>query len=172
MRKCGGLPVNMDLSGLTYRKDPLPYDREIIREIVDSTGFFSEEEVEIAVELVDERLSKGIPSGYHFLFAESDGRVIGYTCFGPIPGTMESYDLYWIAVRNDLRGAGIGRKLMQAAETEILSMGGKRIYVDTSSRDLYKPTHAFYLNSGYKEEALLKDFYSPGDDKLIFVKVI
>jgi len=41
-----------------------------VRGIVESSGFFSAEEVEIAVQLVQERLTKGIQSGYHFLFAE------------------------------------------------------------------------------------------------------
>ena len=34
-------------------------DPKNIREIVSSTGFFSEEEVKIAVELAEERLTKG-----------------------------------------------------------------------------------------------------------------
>ena len=84
-----------------WREEPISSDVESIRGIVSSTDFFSLEERSIAEELAEERLTKGVSSGYHFLFAEGEGTVIGYACFGPIPGTRESYDLYWIAVRND-----------------------------------------------------------------------
>ena len=50
-----------------------------IREIVSSTNFFNDEEVGIAVELVEERLDKGEASGYHFLFAEIDGKTSSHS---------------------------------------------------------------------------------------------
>ena len=39
-------------------------------EIVQSTGFFYDHEIEIAVELVTERLTHGESTGYYFVFAE------------------------------------------------------------------------------------------------------
>ncbi|MFH2049132.1 MAG: GNAT family N-acetyltransferase [bacterium] len=99
--------------------------------------FFSQDEIDIAVELVTERLEKGIESGYHFIFAEIDGKTIGYSCFGPIPATQESYDLYWIAVHNDYRGAGIGKQLLTISEEAIHRLGGGRVYIETSGRDQY-----------------------------------
>ena len=124
----------------------------------------------MAVELVQENLSKGESSGYYFLFVEINERVVGYCCYGPIPCTKESYDLYWIAVLHEFRGQGIGRELLASTEKKIGEMGGRRIYVDTSSLDQYEPTRSFYRAKGYKEEAALKDFYSPEDDKIIYVK--
>jgi hypothetical protein len=61
---------------------------------------------------------------------------------------------------------------MDKAETAIRKLDGKRIYIETSSRDQYKTTRAFYEACGYRKEAVLRDFYSPGDDKVIYVKVI
>ena len=98
--------------------------------------------------------------------------MIGYACFGPIPGTKQSYDLYWIAVENDVRGSGLGKEILGKAEQRISELGGKRIYVETSSREQYKPTQAFYSKCGYAKEAVLNDFYSPGDDKSIYVKAM
>ena len=124
----------------------------------------------MAVELVRERLDKGEKSGYYFIFGETDGTMAGYACYGPIAGTQCSFDLYWIAVDNGMRGGGIGSLLLKKAEAAILGMGGGRVYVETSSRDQYEPTRAFYLRNGYRLEADLKDFYAPGDSKIIFVK--
>lgn len=160
----------MNFKGISYRDKPIPYDVDSILNIVKSSGFFSTEEVEMAVELVQENLSKGESSGYYFLFVEINERIVGYSCYGPIPCTKESYDLYWIAVLHDFRSRGIGRELLERTEKKIEEMGGKRIYVDTSSRDQYEPTRSFYRAGGYEQEAVLKDFYSPGDDKVIYVK--
>lgn len=161
--------INMEI---TYRTDVRPSDRDDIRRLVESTGFFSEAEIGIAVELVEERLSKGLQSGYRFLFAELSGDTIGYTCYGPIPGVLNRYDLYWIVVHDDFHRSGTGKSLMAHTEARIEKLGGQRIYIDTSSKDQYRTTRMFYDACGFREEAILKDFYGPGDDKVIYVKVI
>ncbi len=160
---------NRELSPL-FREEAKSEDPQAVGRLVRATGFFSEEENGIAVELVEERLAKGDASGYFFLFAEEQNRLVGYTCFGPIPGTMHSFDLYWIAVDPGQQGRGLGRKLMAMSERLIVQRGGMRLYADTSSRSQYEPTRSFYLSCGYLQEALLADFYAPGDGKVIFVK--
>jgi GNAT superfamily N-acetyltransferase len=140
--------------------------------IVRSSGFFSPREVEVAAELVKERAAKGLSSGYYFLFAEKQNDLAGYTCFGPIPCTAESFDIYWIAVSEPLRRLGLGKALLQKTEDNILGMGGKRVYIETSSRAQYAPTHAFYSRCGYIEAACLEHFYAPHDHKIIFLKVL
>jgi GNAT superfamily N-acetyltransferase len=134
----------MMADSITYRKEVIPEDRLAVGRLVRTTGFFSEEEIGIAVELVEERLAKGDVSGYFFLFAEAGDRLIGYACFGPIPGTLHSFDLYWIAVDPGEQGRGVGRKLMAMSETLMAQRGGMQVYADTSSRPQYEPTRAFY----------------------------
>jgi len=160
------------LSTITYREEPKPSDCSAVRSVVESTGFFYPYETDVAVELVEERLQKGVASGYHFLFAEEAGMLIGYSCYGPIPCTKESYDLYWIAVENRYQGLGLGKELLTKTESLVAEQGGRRIYVETSSRPQYLPTRAFYERCGYKADAVLEDFYAPGDDKVIYVKVL
>lgn len=156
----------------TYRQEVRPEDRDVVHRQVRSTGFFSEEEHLIAVELVDERLAKGEASGYFFLFAEEGDQLLGYTCFGPIAGTLHSYDLYWIVVDPKAQGRGLGKQLMAESERLMAERGARRVYADTSSRPQYEATRAFYLACGYVQEALLADFYAPGDGKAIFVKIL
>jgi D-alanine-D-alanine ligase len=171
-RKLPGSCPSVSAESITYRNEVRQTDLESIRDIVESSGFFSAEEVEVAVQLAEERLAKGAASGYEFLFAQQEGDVIGYACFGLIPATAASYELYWIAVHNRFRRAGIGKSLLAKAEREIVRLGGRRIYLDTSSRAQYEPTRAFYRSHGYQQEAILKDFYSSGDAKIVFVKEI
>lgn len=157
--------------GVEYRDAVVEEDICTIRRLVDSSGFFSQEEVELAVELLRERLEKGRNSGYEFLFAERDGLALAYTCFGRIPCTVKSFDLYWIAVADNVRGQGLGHTLLRKTEEAIVAMGGRRIYAETSSRAQYLPTHVFYRSCGYHEEAFLEDFYAPLDGKLVYCKI-
>ena len=156
----------------TLREQVRPSDRQEVRSILESSGFFYPAEVEVAVELVEERLAKGEASGYFFLFADGPQGTLGYACFGPIALTRASYDLFWIAVRQDHRRRGLGRQLLAASERAIRGRGGRRVYVETSSRPQYEPTRQFYMRCGYRVEAVLEEFYGPGDGKIVFVKVL
>jgi len=143
-----------------------------VREIVRSTGFFNDAEIEVAVELVDERLANGLESDYFFIFAEVEGRTVGYVCYGPIPATAASYDLYWIAVHESQCGKGLGRLLLEKTEQAVKELKGSRIYIGTSSREQYVHTRTFYENNAYKLEAVLEEFYAPADSKCIYVKAL
>lgn len=155
---------------LHFREEVRADDLERVREIVTSTGFFYAHEVAVAVELVQERLNKGLASGYHFLFAERDSQTVGYCCYGPIACTEGSFDVFWIAVHNQCRSQGVGKILLRETERLIAGLGGRCIWVETSGQEKYQPTRDFYVRARYQLEAVLKDFYGPGDDKLIFVK--
>ncbi len=162
----------MNVVMIGFRSTVTEKDLQWVREITDSTGFFYPEEVDTAVELVEDRLAKGPRCGYHFLFAEQDGETVGYTSFGPIACTRESYDLYWIVVSGKYRGRGLGTQLLEQSEEAIASLGGTRVYIETSARPLYEPTRAFYLARGYTQIAELEDFYAPGDAKAMYLKVL
>ncbi len=162
----------LEMNNITWREEPVSEDIGNIVRIVESTCFFNDEELAVAAELVGERLNKGTASGYYFIFAEIKGNVTGYSCYGPVPGTLNSFDLYWIAVADESRGAGLGRAIINKTEQKINSMDGKKIYIETSSKELYIPTRIFYENCGYTAEAFLKDYYAPSDDKIIYVKTL
>ena len=164
--------MSMMMLNVTFRQDVRPSDRRAVMELVEATGFFSDHETAIAVELVDERLERGDASGYHFLFAEAEGEMIGYACHGPVPATRCSYDIYWMAVHPDFQRQGLGRELLARTESLIREQGGRQIYMDTSGRAQYEPTRLLYEGRGYRQAAHLPDYYAPGDAKIIYVKVI
>jgi D-alanine-D-alanine ligase len=159
-------------SSLVLRYEPRAEDREVIRRIVTSTGVFNQVEIDVAVELLDERLAKGPVSGYEFIFAEVQGEVVGYACYGPIALTVGSYDLFWIAVDKTRHARGVGKRLLARCEELIREAGGRKVYAETSGRAAYEPTRTFYHRTQYEREAVLKDFYAPGDDKVVFVKTL
>ena len=163
-------PSGHGRNGLEWRSAVMADDPGRVRSLVASTGFFNAAEVEIAGELVQERLVKGIRSGYHFILAERGSALVAYACYGPIEGTQGSFDLYWIAVAPEEQGKGLGPQVFARAEAAMRKAGAKHIYADTSTADRYAGTRGFYQRMGFEEEARLTDFYGPGDGKVIYVK--
>lgn len=160
---------------MKWRTSPRDSDAAAVRSLVAGTGFFSAEEVDVAVELVDETLSRGKASDYEFVFVDSPeraGELLGYACFGPIPATASSFDLYWIAVAPASQGSGIGRKLLGESERLAREQGAARMFVDTAGRAQYASTRAFYERMGYHKAAVLDDFFAPGDGKVIYAKTL
>jgi ribosomal protein S18 acetylase RimI-like enzyme len=154
------------MSEWVFRDHVVEDDRRSVRDIVGSTGFFSAEEVDVAEELVRERLQKGADSGYLFVFAQyTDGQVHGYACFGPVPCPINCS-----APRRDGRGRGLGKALMAEGERQLGATGGGKLIAETSSREQYAPTQAFYRSCGFREEARIRDYYAPGEDILYFTK--
>jgi GNAT superfamily N-acetyltransferase len=160
----------MNLNDIIYRESVRFEDINRVAEIVRSTHYFREDEIIIARELIEEAFNKGKGSGYEFLFAENDGITSAYSCYGLIPCSLVSFDLYWIVTHNDFRGMGIGRRLLEKTEENIWSRGGKTIYVETSSKDQYISTRIFYEKNNYILKARFEDFYDVGDDKCIYIK--
>jgi D-alanine-D-alanine ligase len=159
-------------SRVRTRTHPRHSDLRALRRLVESTGVFYPEEIEIAMELLEERLRRGARSGYEFIFADRAGELVGYCAWGAVPLTKGSYDLYWIAVAPEAQGLGLGRQLMRLAELAVAKLGGGRVYIETSSRAAYVRTRRFYRAAGYKQAARLPHFYARGDHKVVFYKTI
>lgn len=160
---------------MNWRDELLASDRQAVLDLVVSTGFFSEDEQRIAVELVDEALVRGAASGYEFIFADVPGNDVGlrgYACFGPITACAGEFDLYWIAVSPEYQRHGLGRALIAEAERRMRARGAASIYIDTSGRDQYWPTRDFYERTGYAVHEVIRNFYAPGDDKVIYRKTV
>lgn len=147
-------------------------DRPDIVRILEGTQAFTPVDVQVAIELLDCYLEAGIGSGYHIWLAELDGRAAGYICYGPTPLTTGTWDVYWIATEPDLKGHGIGTALLNFAEQEIRQAAGRMILIETASNPLYLEARRFYLARGYIIVSSIPDFYSPGDNKITFRKLI
>jgi ribosomal protein S18 acetylase RimI-like enzyme len=132
---------------------------------------FPAQERRIAVEMLHETLADA-DDPYQCVVAVQSGTIAGYACFGSIPLTRGSFDLYWIAVHPDHQGCGIGARLLRRCEREIARQGGRLILIETSGRAVYAPTRGFYERMDYATVARIVDFYKPGDDKFVYVKYI
>lgn len=147
-----------------------PTDRPVLEGILRSDGTFRDDEVDVALELVDDALANA-ESDYWFRIAVRDGQAAGYICFGPTPMTACTYDLYWIVVHAEHRGHGIARALIEDMEAALLAKGPRaQIRVETSQSEGYGAARKLYENLGYPETARFANFYSAGDDLIVFYK--
>ena len=146
-------------------------DREAVRILLEGTEAFKTHEVDVAMELVDIALAQPSEDDYRpFVLVEEDGTVAAYACFGKNEMTAATYDLYWVATRADRMGRGHGRRIVAFVEEEIRKEGGRLLVIETSSKESYGETRAFYEKIGCTLAAQLPDYYDEGDDKLIYLK--
>lgn len=147
-------------------------DGSQILHLTAAAGVFKPGEVACVRELWDAYLRQGEASGYVFLVYKNGNRPLGYACFGPHPLTEGTFDLYWIAVDSEARGQGVGHALLARVEDEVCARGGRMLVVETSGTPAYAPARRLYESCGYRYEAVVHDFYAPGDDLIVFGKPI
>ena len=162
--------MKQEFKSKNFRKTVVPSDSMSITQILKSTGFFKPYEIDVAIELIEERLKNGVGCGYQFYFLEIEGRTVAYGCYGEIPCTIKNYDLYWLAVDNNYRNNGLGGLLLEKIEADIKAHAGRGIYIETSNKELYAPTIAFYEKCNYQQVALFNDFYDINDNKAVYYK--
>ncbi len=117
-----------------------------------------------------DRVAGDLPD-YTSIVACDHDTVIGWVAFGQRPCTDGTYDCYWIVVDPARHGAGIGTQLIEAMERR-LSDRARLIVAETSGRSEYAPTRTFYERVGYRAQSRIPDFYSDGDDLVVFVKYL
>lgn len=149
-------------------------DRESVLQLLHETDMFTAEEEQVASELIDTYLYVPQQEDYLIDVVEEEeaaaAKIMGYSCYGPTPLTDATVDLYWIAVRPSHHHKGYGKALVNHMETAIRKRGGRLIIIETSSLDKYAPTRQFYLRLGYEESARIRDYYKPGDHRVIYCK--
>ena len=155
--------------GVTVR-DFSPADRPAAAEALKACRAFNEEEIRVALQVLDEALEGGADAGYALFAAERDGRVCGYVCAGSTPLTASTWHVYWICVHPAAARTGAGRALEARLEAFVGSRGGQRLVVETSGRAEYARARRFYEKAGYEGVGRIPDFYGAGDDCVLYCK--
>lgn len=150
-------------------------DREKIKKILIDTNNFSDDEVSIALELLDVYLNNPGQKDYEIFVEVNDEdtkELNGYVCIGPRPLTEGTYDLYWIAVNPKIQSRGVGSKLVLYIEEHIKSKGGYLVLIETSGKPSYEKERKFYEKNSYKKAVELEHFYKKNDSLVIYSKYL
>lgn len=101
--------------------------------------------------------------------------MIGGAYFGPESHSDRVWNLYFLAVTRAHQGGGTGSALVAWVEANLRQRGNdvaKLLLIETSSLQSFDPTRAFYQKLGYVEEARIREYYGPGEDKVVFWKLL
>lgn len=148
-------------------------DRDRVEAMTRAVGLFWDHEVPIALEVFDDATGGNatgtVDPDYETAGALVDGRLQGWAVWGPRPGEAGTFDLYWIVVDPAIQGRGIGGRLLEEMDRRIAGRVG-RVVVETSGREDYRGTRAFYEARGYLAIDRIADHYAPGDDQVVYEK--
>jgi len=147
-------------------------DRNKIEKILLDTKNFNDDEIKIAMELIDIYLNNEDQKDYE-IFVDCDNDVVnGYICIGPRPLTVGTYDLYWIAVNPFVQARGIGSGLIKYIEDYLKEKSARLILIETSGKQGYEKERKFYEKNLYDMFVEIKDFYNVGDSLVVYGKYI
>jgi len=114
--------------------------------------------------MFQEELAK-IPSTLYVLKEAPGKRVLGYSCFWSLSGELQ---LVNIAVRPDLRGQGLGGKLLNHLLLEAESREAEKIFLEVRSSNW--AAIGLYERLGFKVLYRRPRYYTPeGEDALVMV---
>lgn len=133
--------------------------------ILDATGLFP---AELLPDMAEPYLSGTQP--HIWLVADTGTELHGFAYCEPERITDGTYNLLAIAVNPERQSAGVGRSLVAAVEQAVRDLNGRVLLVETSSLSEFERTRRFYDQLAFSREAVIRDFYSEGDDKVVFWK--
>ncbi len=141
-------------------------DLKGLKEVLDSSELFPSHYLDDMI--ADYFMNPETQAIWFTCITDGTHSAIGYCA--PEKFTNGTYNLYAIAVKKELQRKGIGKAMMKFIE-EFLRKGEKRILIiDTSSDRQYDLTRKFYKDLNYDLEAVIKDFWNEGEDKITFLK--
>jgi ribosomal protein S18 acetylase RimI-like enzyme len=151
----------------------LPTDTPVLLVLAEETGVFKPHEITALHEVLDDYFEGNQDEGHISVTYELEGAILGFAYYAPASMTVCSWYLYWIAVGKGAQGRGVGGELLRFVEDDIRRrQPGAAFFIETSSLPHYEPTRRFYLKNGYEQEAVLRDYYAPGDNMIVFRKVL
>ena len=156
--------------GTPLLRPTVPCDDAALIALTDGTGVFKPHEIETLAEVLDDYHRDGAVYGHDCRTLLVDGEIVGFAYAAPVAMTDRTWELWWIAVRADSHGRGLGRWLLDRIEQLAIQQTARLLLIETSSLPTYESTRQFYLKRGYRHLATLPDYYSDGDDKVIFGK--
>jgi ribosomal protein S18 acetylase RimI-like enzyme len=136
-----------------------------------ASGLFPANDTEVVDKMLADYFGSNMDEG-HACVIDEDVEPLGVAYYQPALAADRTWYLTMIAVRRDDQGKGRGTALMRHVEHALQTNGDRLLLVETSGLPDFERTRAFYAKCGYDQEARIRDFYAPGDDMVLFRKVL
>ena len=141
-------------------------DIDGLKNVLDSCGLFPSEYLD---EMISDYFINSDTQDIWFTYIDNDRPVsIGYCV--PEKLTNGTYNLLAIGVTENSQRKGIANEMMNYIERQLKSKDGRILIVETSSDDAQVGARNLYKKIGYTQEAVIRDFWNDGEDKIVFWK--
>ena len=141
-------------------------DMSELKKVVDSSELFPSEYLD---EMISDYFNNSDTEEIWFTYIDNNmPSAIGYCV--PEKLTDGTFNLLAIGVLKELQGKGIANEMMNYIEQYLKQKGGRILIVETSSDDAQIAARKFYQKIGYIQEAVIRDFWKDGEDKIVFWK--
>lgn len=148
-------------------------DTTAIRSLALDSAMFAADEMTAFDELLGGYLDGSLAEHRWIVAEDAAGRVTGAAYYAPEPFADRVWNLYFLAVHQHQRDAGIGGSLVRQVEHALRHAGehtARVLIVETSSTDRYAAARHLYEREGFDREARVRQFYGPDDHKIVFWK--
>ncbi|MEM7524829.1 MAG: GNAT family N-acetyltransferase [Pseudomonadota bacterium] len=88
------------------------------------------------------------------------------------PFGADVWNLLFIGLPEGARGRGGGGALLRHAEEAAAARSARMLLIETSGVPDFAPVRRLYRHCGYGEEARIRGYYGPGEDKVVFRKAL
>lgn len=144
-------------------------DFEALMSIIESSGQFDSDGLAHVRSTLEQHLKGG---GEDMWLTADDSEPVGVAYCAPEALTEGTWNLLMLWTRKDRAGQGHGSALVKTIEHELAARGARLLIVETSGLPDFETARAFYTKLGFEQEAMIKNFFAAGDDKLIYTKQV
>ncbi|PTX55679.1 N-acetylglutamate synthase-like GNAT family acetyltransferase [Litoreibacter ponti] len=99
-------------------------------------------------------------------------KPLGFCFAEPEQLTEGTWNMRAIGVAADAQRSGHGATIVSGLEARLRDLGARLLIVDTASSEELAPARGLYRKLGYAEEARIRDFWAPGEDKIVYWKAL
>lgn len=140
-------------------------DLPALKAVVDRTGLFPSD-------LLDQMAASALsdPEGPDIWLTGHLSTPVALAYVAPEKMAEGVWNLLLIAVDPTVQGRGHGSAMLDHIEGLLARRGQRMLIVETSGLPEFSGTRAFYAARGYGKEGRIRDYYQPGDDKVIYRK--
>ena len=147
-------------------------DRPALLNLAVETGLFRPEETGALGDILTACLAGEMGPDHHWLAVGDNNALAAAAYLAPEMMADRVWNLLFIAVTPERQRLGTGAALLAAVETLVRQSSGRLLLVETSALPKYAQARGFYLKNSFTEEARIRDYYTDGEDKVVFRKAM
>ncbi len=153
----------------TMIRPAISSDRDQMTKIFCALNLFDTDELKFMSDLIDSYFD-GTLGEEHYWIVNDDSGVTSAAYYAPESFAQNVYNLYFIGVLPNQQGKGIGSLMLKYVENHVKERGQRLLLVETSGLASFEKTREFYVKNNYEKEAIIREYYKEGDDKIVFRK--